>query len=500
MKLSQVPLLLAAALSVAAGGCQLFIETDVGKGIGQSCAAADECQGGTCTEGRCTVECAAPTDCPAPASCEAGFCRLKQLGTQCTSSEECEGGSCFQGLCTSACSSPADCPAGALCTPNGVCERPLKVGMIYVGVPQDEGWTLTHEEGRQYAEENAAYLESAFVQNTFLPADAEAAIEKFITEDNVDVVVANSFSLRTPMAEKATKYLDKKFLTCSSNVTGSNLGSYFGRLEQAYYLAGYASALKTSRKRLGFVGSYVTPEVVRHINAYTLGARAVDKSIVVEVRWVGFWFDTQAPINGKYAETRLTEQMLATGCDVIAHNMDNGRSVAAVEAAKQAGTYPYPVYSVGNDNRDACKKGQTSCIGVPYWNWGPLYVRLFDQIHRGTWDPAVIVNENLGVDEAKSTANFGVYEPVAGSDVAIAVNQLKAELAKPSNEHLSFKGPYCSTGQRTPNCLGEGETVNDEELTTMCWFVEGVVEKTDPDDPSSADVDAMVPQECQTQQ
>jgi hypothetical protein len=201
-------------------------------------------------------------------------------------------------------------------------------------------------------------------------------------------------------------------------------------------------------------------------------------------------------VNGEYKETRLAKQLLATNCDVIAHVMDNGRSVAAVEAAHAAGA---DVYSLGNDNQDACSKGPSSCLGTPYWNWGPLYVRLFEDIHRGTWDPNIIVNDNIGVDPAKSIPNFKVNEEVAGGDTAIAVSQLLTELAKPGNEHMSFAGPYHSTGQR-PEDVAEGQTLTDQELREMCWFVEGVVEKVDPDDPVSLDKPGQVPSECLEQQ
>jgi basic membrane protein A len=269
-------------------------------------------------------------------------------------------------------------------------------------------------------------------------------------------------------------------------------------MEQAYHLAGYAAALKTKTKRLGFVGSYITPEVVRHINAFTIGAHRVDPSIVVEVRWVGFWFDTtpNPPPGYVFAETRLTQELLATGCDVIAHNVDNGRPVEAVE---KAFSEQNPVYSVGNDNQDACVKGPKSCIGTSYWNWGPLYVRLLDEMHKGTWDPKKIVNDNIGLDPTTSIVNFGVQQSVAGSDVSMQVATLLGKLAAPDGVGKAFEGKLCSTGQRMPNCVNDGaKEITDQELATMCWFVEGVIEKTDPLDPMSADKAAQVPSpDCQ---
>src|SRR5262249_17040279 len=150
--------------------------------------------------------------------------------------------------------------------------------------------------------------------------------------------------------------------------------------EQAFYLAGYAAAQVTQSRRLGFVGSLITPEVVRHVNAFTLGARRFDPTVVVEVRWLGFWYDAidDPPAGYRYQETVLAEELLATGCDVIAHAVtQNERVVEAVEAARKAGT---TVWAIGNDSSNACTAGPTSCLGTTAWNWSPLYLRLIEQI------------------------------------------------------------------------------------------------------------------------
>ena len=449
---------LGSVVALACASCTAIVDNDVGKGIGDTCASDDDCQGAQCVNGMCTISCGAAADCPPP----------------------------------------------SICTGAGLCELPFDVGFIYVGVIEDEGWTLTHEEGRQDAVAALPYLNTDFVTNVFLPDEAIQSADDFIAE-GADVVVANSFSLREPMVTAAEKHPDTKFLTCSGNVRTANHGTFFGRMEQAYHLAGYAAAHKTVTGRLGFLGSFITPEVVRHINAFTRGAHRYDPSIIVEVRWEGFWYDLEDPdVNGKHDETVLTEQLLDGGADVIAHNMDNGRALAAVEQRKD--DTGQELYCVGNDNHDACTRGPTTCIGTTYWNWGPLYVRLFEAIHRNAWDPFQVINENIQSNPENSIPNFTVNTEVGGPDLAIAVSELLADLAKPGNERKSFEvfpgeSEYCSTGQRTPNCIQADEAITDDELNTMCWFVEGVVEKFDPEDPLGPDIPAQVPQpECDTQQ
>ena len=427
------------------------------------------------------------------------------IGETCSSDGDCQGAQCVNGLCTATCRAQADCPAPSFCTTASLCELPLTADLVYVGVAADEGWTLTHEEGRQYALAHLPYLRSDYVENKFLPDDALASMDQFVA-NGADVVVSTSFSLRQPTVTAAEEHPDKKFLTCSGNVRSANHGTYFGRMEQAYHLAGFAAAHVTQTHRLGFLGSFVTPEVVRHVNAFTRGAQRVDPSIKVEVRWEGFWFDVDPPNGqGEYNETVLTNALIDGGADVIAHNMDNGRSLAAVEA-RQHGPGGEQLYCIGNDNRNACDRGPTTCIGTSYWNWGPLYVRLFDAIHRGTWDPWQVIDDNIKSNPAESIPNFAVNTGVASNDLAIAVSELLSDLATPGNEHEAFatfpnETQYCSTGQRNPLCVQAGEEITDDELHTMCWFVVGVVEKTNPANPASSDKPAQVPQpDCDTQQ
>lgn len=409
----------------------------------------------------------------------------KGIGEACAESDECHGeGICGDGICTLTCDSDAVCPVPSKCFGN-TCQVALKVGFIYVGFPEDFGWTLTHEEGRQYVEKNLPYVESTYVPGKFTVETTLEAIDDFVA-DGVDVIVANSFSIREPTLDAAADNPDTLFLVCSGNETTGNLGTYFARSHQAWYVAGAAAAAKSNTGRLGFVGSFVTPEVVRHINAFTLGARSVDPGTLVEVRWEGFWFDVDEPVNGKPRDQVLTEELIDTGCDVIAHNMDTPFVVQAVEDAFDGGT---EVYSIGNDNENACDFGPESCIGVPYWNWGPLYVRMFEDIHKKRFDPSVEINDNIRVNPEESISYFGTNDDVVDATLAIQLAELTGTLA--ADPAFAFRGPYETTGQR--DAVKAGEVISDEELVTMCWFVEGVIEKVDPTDPMSMDRDAEVP-------
>ncbi len=426
----------------------------------------------------------------------------KGLGARCASDVDCHAGTCdsLEKVCTTSCTNDAQCPAPSICAltdKGGSCALPLRVGVLHVGGRADEGWTRTHFDGLATASKQLGYLRS-------FDGKPEADFEEFVSPGGIrkaydslrakgaNVIVATSFSHLPEIREIADLSPGVKFLVCSGNETKPNVGSYFGRMEDAWYVAGRMAARKaTMRKRLGMIGSFITPEVVRHINAFTLGARSVDAAIVVEVKWIGFWFD----VNDRKRERILTKQLIESGAEVIAHQGDTSTPVDEID--KHPDGIAGKVSSIGNDNQYGCRAGLTpsgtaykSCLASVYWDWGPLYVRLLRELHNGTWVPG-IVNEPIA-----PKANGSIVGIEINSEAASKVDGLSVDTdIKSIVDGLQgpFRGPHEHTGQRTETGSGP---LSDAELRTMCWFVKGVVQKATWDDPLSADVDAKVPDEA----
>ncbi len=188
-----------------------------------------------------------------------------------------------------------------------------RVGFLYVGPVGDHGWTLTHEVGRQYLNDSLPGVTSHF-EPSVLPSDAEQVMESFI-EQGDNILVTTSFSFLSATQSIAANHPDVKLLNCSGFVDGPNLGSYFGRMYQAKYLAGIIAASTSCTKKIGFVAPVNIPEVVRHVNAYALGAQEVDPDIEVYVYWVGNWFDVDI-------EPVAAQTLVDLGADVIISGTD----------------------------------------------------------------------------------------------------------------------------------------------------------------------------------
>jgi basic membrane lipoprotein Med (substrate-binding protein (PBP1-ABC) superfamily) len=86
------------------------------------------------------------------------------------------------------------------------------------------------------------------------------------------------------------------------------------------------SASKTGK--LGLLASFPIPEVLRGINAWTLGARAVNPEATVNLVWTNTWFDPAL-------ERKTAEALIAEGADTIGVVAQD--SPASGEAANAAG-------------------------------------------------------------------------------------------------------------------------------------------------------------------
>jgi basic membrane protein A and related proteins len=433
------------------------------------------------------------------------------IGVACSQNSDCHAGACVEGLCTATCTQAADCPAPSACF-SGMCSIPLDVSALWLGgVSEGEGWNRTHHEGMKYAAEHVPYLRWSYEENVFAsPGPLRASIDDVAKDEN-RVVIVNSYEQQADALAAAEAHPRTRILMGGGSMSnGRNAAAYMAHMEQAVYVAGKVAATK-AKKRIGMIPALVTPQQVRETVAFALGAKSVNPNIIIEVGWLGFWLDYfDAPTfehNGEmlFREELLSARMIESGCEVIYHGSDNQRSVRYIDKLVKSGAASN-VFSIATNNREGYRQltadGSVGApiptsLGAAYYNWGPLYVRLFDQMHRGTWKPSVLIEPMTSGDDSAVAFELS---PVSGIDDTI-VRRFIIDAAARGPDRV-FEGPYVITGQRdkdrngTPDpvqAMAAGEHLAEGEFDSMCWFVKGMVEKSDPLDPRSADVDAHVP-------
>lgn len=334
-------------------------------------------------------------------------------------------------------------------TPAG---EPLKVAFVYVGPVGDLGWTWAHDQGRLALEDAFPNVETVYQENVpENPADAERVIRQF-AQDGADIIFTTSFGYMDPTINVAKDFPETTFVHISGYKTAENVSTGFGKIEEPRYVSGQVAGAMTETNQIGYVAAFPIPEVIRGINAFTLGVREVNPEATVRVVWTNTWFDPAK-------ERAAAEALLDGGADVIAQHQD---TAGPQQAAEDRG-----LYSVGY-NADMSPLAPEAVLTSAIWNWGTYYTDVVQGVMDGTWESNQFWGGwQDGLVDLAPIADFVPEEVRAAAEEEIGRFKSGEETI-----YTIFTGPLADqTGEvRVP----EEQAMTDEELLGMNWFVEGV--------------------------
>lgn len=256
--------------------------------------------------------------------------------------------------------------------------KTIKAGFIYVGPVGDYGWSHAHDVGRKYVESKLDWLETVYVESV-AEGDAARIIDRLVVEEKCDVVFTTSFGYMDDTVAAGAKHPDRLFMHCSGFKNSENVGTYFSELYQMYYLNGLMAGALTKSDKVGYVGAFPIPEVVRHINAYALGVKDANPSARVHVRWIFSWYD---PAKAREA----AEALVADGIDALAFTED---SPAVIEVGQEHMEKGDTVYTFSHYSPMEAF-GPDSAVSGQLVDWGVMYERILNDIYNDTWS-----NEDL---------------------------------------------------------------------------------------------------------
>ncbi|PKM94373.1 MAG: BMP family ABC transporter substrate-binding protein [Firmicutes bacterium HGW-Firmicutes-1] len=321
------------------------------------------------------------------------------------------------------------------------------VGFIYVGPIGDGGYTFAHDQGRLYLEEQLG-VKTIYKESVPETQEVEQEIRNMI-DQGAKAIFATSFGYMEYVEKISKEYPEVKFFHCSGYLSTDNMANYFGRIYQTRYLSGIVAGLKTETNQIGYVAAFPIPEVVRGINAFTLGAQSVNPDVVVKVTWTSTWYD---PAKEKEAAIAL----LDGGVDIIAQHQD---TTGPQQAAEERGAF-----SIGY-NTDMSAMAPKAYMTAPIWNWGPYYAAQTQAVMDGTFASHAYwegMSEDI-VRLAPLTAN-------APEGAQAAVDAATAQILD-GTEYI-FEGPiYDQAGEIK---VAEGVKMTDQEMLSFDWFVKGV--------------------------
>jgi basic membrane protein A len=341
---------------------------------------------------------------------------------------------------------PPPVPAAAAPAP---APAPLKAAFIYVGPVGDAGWSFAHDEGRKAAlAKFTGKVETAFVEKVPEGPDAERVIRDLVAQGN-KMIFATSFGYMDAMVKVAKDHPDVYFEHATGYKTTENLRVYEGKFYEGAYLAGIVAGKMTKSNVLGFVASFPIPEVLRNINAYTLGAQSVNPKVKTKVVWVNAWFDPPK-------ETEAAQSLFNQGADVLLQNTD---STAVLQAAERNGKYAF-----GWDS-DMSAFAPKAHLGSCVLKWGVYYEKAFSDALGKTWKPEV---NKWGVKEGMT--DFVKVADFVPEDVKKKVQEAKDGLA--GGTVAVFKGPLVDGAGK--ELLAKDVVADDAWKGAINFYVKGV--------------------------
>ncbi|MBB3399572.1 MULTISPECIES: BMP family ABC transporter substrate-binding protein [unclassified Rhizobium] len=329
-------------------------------------------------------------------------------------------------------------------------DEPLGITLVVPSPIGDVGWGHALAAGLEPIK--AAYgdkVKVTVVENIPEGPDADRIMNKTVADGN-KFLIAGSFGYQNGALQIARRNPQVTVLHASGFQVAPNFSPFAAKYFQGTYLLGMAAAALSKTGKLGSVSAFAIPELITSINAFTLGAQAVNPDIEVSVVWVNSWFDPAK-------EQEAAKALIAQKCDVIFSNAQDTPSV--ISACEEAGVYSF---NLNSSMKSYAPKTYLGCVST---DWSPFFKASVDAHLAGTFKGA---NTFLGVgDKVVEVVDWSPSIP------ADTMTKIKAAETKIADGSLSpFTGPI--TKADGSEGVASGKTMTEAEIVAMDWHVKGV--------------------------
>jgi basic membrane protein A len=334
-------------------------------------------------------------------------------------------------------------------------EKQFTAGFIYVGSKSDYGYNQAHAEGAKTLTSMGIKIREE--ENVPETLDVQKTMESMINLDGASVLFPTSFGYFDPhILKMAEKYPKVIFLHCGGLYDAAkhpkNVGSYFGYIDEAQYVAGVVAGLTTKTNKLGFVAAKPIPQVLRNINSYTLGAKSVNPKVTLTVIFTGDW---SMPVKEAEAANSLIDQ----GADVLTSHVDSPKVV--IETAERRGAF-----STGYHASQAALAPKGYLTGAE-WNWETVYKDYVSKIQKGEpWEHLVRGGFKEGF------IKMSAYGPAVSEEAKKKADEAKAKFIDGSL--TIYSGPLKDNAGKEIIAAGAKLLQRDIALESMAYLVDGV--------------------------
>ncbi len=275
----------------------------------------------------------------------------------------------------------------------------LKFGIILIGPYNDHGWSEANYIAANYVKSKIPGSDFTYVDSAY--DRPNTTLETIVTDmksKGIKFILTTSDAFQDDTVALAPKFPDVTFINVSGDSAWkdgknykpiANLGNFMGKMEYMKMVAGCAAALSTQTGQIGFLGPLINDETRRLADSAYLGAKycwttyakknAAD--LKFDVTWIGNWFY----IAGKTLDpTKVANDFYNSGHDVVISGIDTTEALVVAGQRQKQGQ---KVWAISYDFKDGCNEAPDACLGVPYFNWGPRYVKELQSFAAGTWKP-----------------------------------------------------------------------------------------------------------------
>jgi simple sugar transport system substrate-binding protein len=281
-----------------------------------------------------------------------------------------------------------------------------------------------------------------------------------ISQDGAKLLFPTSFGYFDPhMLAVAGKNSNVRFAHCGGLWTQgkhpANTGSFFGYIDEAQYLNGVIAGHMSKSKKLGFVAAKPIPQVLRNINAFTMGARSVDPKITTTVIFTGDW-------SMAVKEAEATNSLADQGVDVFTMHVDGPKVV--VETAAKRGRM------VCGYHASQAKLAPQAYLTGAEWNWVTAYTTILDAARTGKPHPN-FVRGGLKEGFVKSSPYGSMVTEAARKNA----DAIRARMMAGTFD--IFAGELKDNTGKVVIAKGTTLKQTDVTLESMNYLVEGVIGK-----------------------
>jgi basic membrane protein A and related proteins len=338
-------------------------------------------------------------------------------------------------------------------------QAPITVGFIYVGPRDDYGYNQAQAEAVAEVKKLPG-IKAVEEENVPETTAVQKTMQGMISQDGASLLFPTSFGYFDPhMLAVAAKNPKVRFAHCGGLWNEAkhpkNTGSFFGYIDEGQYLNGVVAGFMSKSKKIGFIAAKPIPQVLRNINAFTLGARSVDPSITTTVIFTGDW---SMPVKEAEATNSLADQ----GIDVFTMHVDGPKVI--VETAAKRGKF------VCGYHASQAKLAPNAYLTGAEWNWITAYKTIIDAARSGKPHPNFVRG---GLKE-------GFVKPSPYGSMVTAAAKKKADEVKAAmvaGTFDIFKGPLKDNTGKEVIPAGKVFKQTALELEGMNYLVEGVVGK-----------------------